>query len=63
MEILNLIGHTPIVEIKNPHGDKFGKIYLKLENFNLGGSIKSRVGLAMVEQAFKDKRLKKVIRL
>lgn len=59
MEILNLIGHTPIVEIKNPHGDKFGKIYLKLENFNLGGSIKSRVGLAMVEQALKDKRLKK----
>lgn len=51
MEILNTIGNTPIVKIKNIFGNEFADIYVKLEEFNPGGSIKSRVGFQMIEDA------------
>lgn len=41
-EALSLIGNTPIVRIPNTN------IYVKLEKFNLGGSIKDRSVLGMV---------------
>lgn len=51
--IFDLIGNTPMVEIpKNLTGCK-ARIFIKLEEFNLGGSIKSRVGYAMIEDAEK----------
>ena len=59
MNILNYMGNTPMVKIRNPYGDKFGQIYVKLEEFNPGGSIKARVGLQMVEDAERDGILKK----
>lgn len=58
MNILNYIGNTPLIKIKNPHGDKFGKIYVKLEEFNSGGSIKSRVALVMINDAMQKGILK-----
>lgn len=53
-KILNLIGDTPIVEIPSTITSCNAKIYVKLEEFNLGGSIKSRVGLAMIDDAEKS---------
>ncbi|MCR5195301.1 MAG: hypothetical protein K6D38_03205 [Pseudobutyrivibrio sp.] len=44
MTILKSIGKTPLVKLKNPYGDGYGQVYLKMEEFNPGGSIKSRVG-------------------
>jgi cysteinyl-tRNA synthetase len=49
--ILELVGQTPIVRLNrlNPHPQV--KIYVKLEYFNPGGSVKDRPALAMIEAA------------
>ncbi len=49
--ILELIGNTPMVRINklNPNPDV--SIYAKLEGQSIGGSIKDRVALNMIEQA------------
>ncbi|MDO4229253.1 MAG: cysteine synthase A [Capnocytophaga sp.] len=48
--ILELIGNTPEVKINRLFGDK-ANVYIKLERFNPGGSIKDRIALAMIEDA------------
>ena len=49
--ILDVIGNTPLVRLnKISHGLK-PTILAKLENLNPGGSVKDRIGIAMVEQA------------
>jgi len=48
--ILQTIGNTPIVRINRLFGDK-ARVWMKLERSNPGGSIKDRIGLAMVEDA------------
>lgn len=47
--ILNAIGNTPLVEIKNLNPNPRVKILAKLEYFNPGGSIKDRAALRMIE--------------
>jgi cysteinyl-tRNA synthetase len=49
--ILELIGQTPIVRLNrlNPHSQV--EIFVKLEYFNPGGSVKDRPALAMIEAA------------
>lgn len=54
--ITELIGHTPLLEINMKNND--WKVYLKLEKFNPGGSMKDRMAFNMIEQAEKDGRLK-----
>ena len=49
--ILNLIGNTPLVEIRTLVPHKKVKIFAKLESFNPGGSIKDRTALHMIERA------------
>ncbi|GAB7194135.1 PLP-dependent cysteine synthase family protein [Dickeya oryzae] len=51
MQINNYMGNTPIVKINNIYGEKYGNVWVKLEEFNPGGSIKSRVGLNMITDA------------
>lgn len=48
--ILETIGNTPIVELSRLDTGK-GRLFIKLENQNPGGSIKDRVGLVMIGQA------------
>jgi len=48
--ILETIGNTPIVRINRLFG-KNQEVWLKLERQNPGGSIKDRIGLAMIEDA------------
>lgn len=48
--ILDLIGNTPEVKINRLFGDK-ANVFMKLERFNPGGSIKDRIALAMIEDA------------
>jgi len=50
--ILNLIGNTPLVRLKDQ------RIFAKAEFLNPGGSIKDRVALSMLEGAERDGRLK-----
>jgi cysteine synthase B len=58
--ILQRIGNTPIVRIKNL-GKKFRnvEIYAKLEWYNAGGSIKARPALRMIEDGEKSGKLTK----
>ncbi len=57
--ILNLIGNTPLVEIKELNPNKKVRIFAKLESFNPGGSVKDRVALSMIEGAEKRGELNK----
>jgi cystathionine beta-synthase len=56
--ILETIGHTPLVRFRKLARDCACPVLAKMENFNPGGSVKDRIGLAMVEAAEKDGRLK-----
>ena len=48
--VLGLIGHTPLVRLESFDTGPC-ELYVKLENHNPGGSIKDRIGLAMIEAA------------
>src|SRR5574337_826382 len=48
--ILDLIGDTPVVRINHLYDPRF-EVWQKQERFNPGGSIKDRIGLAMIEDA------------
>ena len=54
--VLNMIGNTPLLQLKTEEG--MAKVYIKLENFNPAGSIKDRAALGMIEKAEADGRLK-----
>lgn len=55
-KITELIGNTPLIEMKMKNND--WKVYLKLEKFNPGGSMKDRMALNMVNKAEQDGILK-----
>ena len=55
--VLEGIGKTPMVRVSNIDTGPC-ELFLKLEANNPGGSIKDRIGLAMIEAAEKDGRLK-----
>jgi cysteine synthase A len=49
--ILDLIGNTPIVRLNNISHPDGAKVYMKLESFNPGGSVKDRAALNMIRRA------------
>ncbi len=51
MQALNGIGNTPLVELKKIGEGLTARLFAKCENENLGGSIKDRVALAIIEDA------------
>jgi cysteine synthase len=56
--ILELIGETPLVKLNRIVGKTDADVYLKLEFFNPGGSVKDRIALSMIEEAEKRGELK-----
>ncbi len=50
-DVTELIGHTPIVELKSVTSDLGATVLAKLEMFSPGGSVKDRVALQMVCEA------------
>ncbi|HLQ83376.1 MAG TPA: cysteine synthase A [Pseudogracilibacillus sp.] len=62
MKIVNnvseLIGETPIVKLNNIGTENSAEIYVKLEYFNPGSSVKDRIANAMIGQAEIDGLLK-----
>jgi len=56
--ILELIGETPVIKLSSAHDTGGAQVYVKLEGFNPGGSIKDRPGLYMIEQAEQKGKLK-----
>ena len=56
--ILSTIGRTPLVRLNRVTRGCPCPVLAKLESFNPGGSVKDRIGLAMVEAAVRAGRLK-----
>ena len=56
--ILERIGNTSLLELRNIASTDHARILIKLESENPTGSIKDRPALAMIEAAEKDGRLK-----
>ena len=56
--LLDLVGGTPIVRLDRFSPPGHARILAKLEFLNPGGSVKDRIGLAMIEQAEREGKLK-----
>lgn len=56
--VADLIGQTPVVKLNRIVDDNSADVYLKLEYFNPGSSVKDRIALAMIEAAEKSGQLK-----
>ncbi|MER0122897.1 cysteine synthase A [Streptococcus sp. ZJ93] len=52
--ITELVGKTPIVKLNHLVPEGAAEVYVKLEAFNPGSSVKDRIALAMIDQAEKD---------
>ena len=61
--ILDLVGNTPLVELKNINPNSRVKIYGKLEGNNPGGSVKDRAAYGMISGALKRGELKPGMKL
>ncbi len=57
-DITQCIGHTPLVRLRRVVGDAKGTVVGKLECFNPLWSVKDRIGVAMIDAAERDGKLK-----
>ncbi|MCH5298953.1 MAG: cysteine synthase A [Ruminococcus sp.] len=55
--ILEAIGHTPMVRLNRMNKKGNADIYLKFEGLNVGGSIKTRTAFNMITQAEKEGKI------
>ncbi len=56
--ITEVVGFTPLIRLNSVNEGAPGTIYVKCEFLSPGGSVKDRIGLAMVEAAEREGRLK-----
>ena len=56
--VLELVGGTPIVRLERLSRSVPGELLAKLEYLNPGGSVKDRIGMAMIESAVRDGKLR-----
>lgn len=56
--IASLIGETPIIKLNKVVPEGVADVYVKLESFNAGGSVKDRIALNMIEVAEEEGLLK-----
>lgn len=61
--ILDLVGNTPMVELKHVIENKNVRIYAKLEGHNPGGSVKDRAAYGMIKGAIDRGEIKKGTKL
>lgn len=55
--ILELIGKTPLVRLNAITSGIEASVFVKLESLNPGGSVKDRIGIAMLEAAERDGKI------
>lgn len=53
-----LIGNTPMIEIIYRYKNVTNKVYVKCEHYNLTGSIKDRMALYILQQAYRSGKIK-----
>lgn len=56
--IIDTVGNTPLVRIPRLNKGLGATVLVKLESFNPAGSVKDRIGVAMIEAAERDGRLR-----
>src|SRR6187431_3328314 len=61
--ILDLVGNTPLVKLKNVIVNKHVTIYAKLEGNNPGGSVKDRAAYGMIKGAIDRGEIREGIKL
>jgi cysteine synthase A len=59
LSVLQLIGNTPLIRLKQPSELTGCNIYGKAEYFNPGESVKDRAALFIIEDALKKKKIQK----
>ena len=52
--ILEAIGNTPVIRLNRMPEEGSAQVLVKMEALNVGGSIKTRTAMNMIEQAEKD---------
>jgi cysteine synthase len=57
-DVLGLVGNTPLVRVNRLAPGAPGTIYVKLDQFNIGGSSKDRIGINIVRSAIADGSLR-----
>ena len=57
--LIDLIGNTPVIKLNNIFDGDISDIYVKLEGYNLGNSVKDRAALGMIEAAERAGKLKR----
>lgn len=57
-DVLELVGKTPVLRVNNLVDENSAEVFVKLEKFNPGGSVKDRAALGMIEKAEKEGLLK-----
>jgi cysteine synthase A len=57
INISDLIGRTPMVQLTRLEPDLGVELFAKLESFNPGGSVKDRIGIAMIAAAEAEGRI------
>jgi cysteine synthase len=50
-DVTQLVGHTPLVRLRRVTEGAVAEVVAKLEYFNPGGSVKDRIGVAMLDAA------------
>ena len=50
-DALDLVGNTPLVRINRLAPESKAEIWIKLDQYNLGGSSKDRIGINIVREA------------
>jgi cystathionine beta-synthase len=56
--VLETIGWTPLIRLQKVTQGITTPVYVKAESFNPGGSVKDRIGIAMIEAAEREGRLR-----
>ncbi len=58
-DLSNMIGNTPLLELKLTYKGEERTVYAKAEYYNLTGSIKDRMAFHVLQKAYKSGKLKK----
>ena len=56
--ILSAVGNTPLIKLNRLTGENDAEVLVKYEGVNIGGSVKTRTALNMIEAAEKEGRIK-----
>lgn len=54
----HLVGNTPMLELQYRYKGKAGKVYVKCEHYNLTGSVKDRMALNIMYEAYRSCAIK-----